>query len=134
MIIEEAKSKEVYIRAWIEGMRPLHWFKEPRLFDYNSDEMMEELQREFGKLGSVFLKAVTGQNKRTIGVLGIRFEGKVGVLRRWEHAVSLRNRESRAGEVIIEKGLEWLWHERVQKTVCILKCPYNSSETGDWYS
>ena len=134
MIIEKAKSKEVYIRTWIEGMRHLHWFNEPRFFDYNPDEIMEELQREFGKPGSVFLKAVTGRSKKTIGVLRIRLKGEGDVLRRWEPAVSLRNRESRAGEAIIEKGLEWLWHERAQKAVCMLKYPYSSSETGGWYS
>jgi len=133
MMIEEAKSKEVYIKAWIEGMRHLHWFNEPKLFDYNTNEMMEELQRNFGKPGSVFLKAVTGRSKKTIGVLGISLKGEVGVLRRWEPAVPLRNRESGAGEALIEKGLEWLRHEGAEKAVCMLKYPYNSSETGDWY-
>ncbi len=87
MIIKESKSKELYISAWIEGMRHLHWFKEPKVFDYNSDEMMEELQRNFGKPENIFLQAVAGRSKKVIGVLGLRLEGEVGVLRRWEPAV-----------------------------------------------
>jgi len=130
MMIKEAKSKEVYIKAWIEGMRHLHWFNEPRLFDYNPDKIMEALQKDFGKPGSVFLKAVTGRSKKTIGILRIRLKGEGDVLRRWEPVVSLRNRESRAGEALIEKGLEWLRDEGAEKAVCMLKYPYSSSETG----
>lgn len=133
MIIEEAKSKEVYIRAWTEGMRHVHWFNEPKLFGYNPDEMVEELQRDFGKPGSAFLKAIARRSKKVIGVLGIRLEEEVGVLRRWEPAVPPRNRESGAGEALIEKGLEWLRHEGAEKAVCLLKYPYSSSETGDWH-
>lgn len=133
IIVEEAKSKEDYIRAWIEGMRHLHWFKECRLFDYNRDEMMEELSRDFGKPGGVFLVAMLEGSENIIGVLGIKLQGEVGVLRRWEPAVPLKERSSGAGEALIEKGFQWLRQKGAHKAVCMLKYPYDLPETGDWH-
>jgi hypothetical protein len=45
--VENAKSKDKYISAWIKGMQHLHWFNECRLFDYNRKEMIEELSKRF---------------------------------------------------------------------------------------
>lgn len=133
IIVEEAKSKEDYAKAWIKGMRHLHWFKERRLFDYNRNEEMEELSRNFGKPGHVFLRATQEGTDEDIGVLGIKLQGDVGVLRRWEPAVLLKERSSGAGKALIEKGSEWILQKKAQKAVCMLKYPYNLPETADWH-
>jgi len=134
IVVEEAKSKDGYINAWIKGMQDLHWFKERRLFDYNRDEMIEELSKDFGKPDGVFLVAMLEGSKKNVGVLGIKLQAEVGVLRRWEPAVSLKERSSEAGEALIKKGLQWLRQKRAQKAVCMLKYPYDLPETADWHT
>lgn len=134
MIIEaEEECKEDYIRAWKEGMRHLHWFKESKLFDYNWHEMIEEISRDFGEPESVFLMAKLAKNEKTLGVLGIKLQEDVGVLRRWEPAVPLKERSSGAGQALIERGFQWLRQRGIQKAVCLLKYPYNAPEAADWH-
>jgi ribosomal protein S18 acetylase RimI-like enzyme len=133
LIVEEAKSKEDYIKAWTECMEDVYWFKEQRLFDYNRDEMVQEISRDFNKSKSVFLVAKPEGSERIVGVLGVKLEGKIGVLRRWEPAVPLKERSSGAGEVLVENGLEWLQRKGARKATCMIRYPYNSPETAEWH-
>ena len=134
IIVEKAKSKQNYLRAWTEGMKHLHWFKETRLFDYNAVEMVEEISRDFGKQDNVFLVAKLGEDSRIVGVLGIKLQKRVGVLRRWEPAVPLKEKNRGAGEVLIKSGFQWLREKGAQKAVCMLKYPCDLPHAGDWHA
>lgn len=131
--VKKAKSKKDYIRAWKEGMRHLHWFKESTLFNYNRDEMMQEIFGDFGETESAFFMAKLAKNEKVIGVLGIKLRKEVGMLRRWEPAIPLNDRWSGACEALVERGFRWLQQKRVQKAVCILRYQYSSPETADWH-
>jgi ribosomal protein S18 acetylase RimI-like enzyme len=131
--VENAKSKDKYISAWIKGMQHLHWFNESRLFDYNRKEMIEELSRDFCKPFNIFLEVTLKKSKEILGVLGIKLHREVGVLRRWEPAVPLKERSSGAGEVLIEKALQLLQREGAKKAVCMIKYPYDLPETAEWH-
>ncbi|MDH5686922.1 MAG: hypothetical protein OEZ48_03545, partial [Candidatus Bathyarchaeota archaeon] len=72
VMIDRARSWEEYKKAWIDGMKHLHWFKEERLFGYSREEELEELHENFGKPNSLFLVARVEEIGRIVGVLGIR--------------------------------------------------------------
>jgi len=131
--VEKSESKDEYISAWIKGIQHLHWFKERRPFDYNRDEMIEELSKDFGKPDVVFLVATLAGSKKKVGVLGIKLQERVGVLRRWEPAVSLKERSSEVGEALIKKGLQWLRQKGAKKAVCLLRYPYDLPEAAEWH-
>ena len=55
--VAQARSWDDYKKAWIHGMKGVHWVKEPRLFDYNVEEELEDLQKGFEKPSNLFLVA-----------------------------------------------------------------------------
>lgn len=76
--------------------------------------------------------ATLKESKKISGVLGIKLQREAGVLRRWEPAVRFKERSSRAGEALIEKGFQWLRQEGADKAVCKLKyqCDLPETEVG----
>lgn len=57
VVVERVHSAKEYLQYWTTAMADVHWFRRRRLFDYNCDEMVEEIAGEFGKPGSIHLVA-----------------------------------------------------------------------------
>jgi ribosomal protein S18 acetylase RimI-like enzyme len=133
IIVERVHSAEEYLQYWTTAMANVHWFKKRRLFDYNRDEMVEEIAEEFGKPGSVYLVAKSQDTEELLGVLEVKTKRNAGVFGRWEPAVRLEHRNSGAGEVLIKEAFSWLRENHIPKVTCMLRCPYSRSETGRWH-
>jgi len=125
---------EEYLESWKRAMGDTPWFKEPRLFDYHPDQMMEEIRQEFEKTSNVYLIAKSGLGEGALGVLGVRVEGSVGTLGRWEPAVPLKYRESKVGEALLGEALSRLRERHVSNVKCMLKFPLNQPQTARWHT
>lgn len=132
--MERVHSVEEYLEYWTQSMVDVHWFEKQRLFDYNRDEMLEEIAEEFGKSGSIHLVAKSQDTGEILGVLEAKIRRDVGSLGRWEPAVPLKHRNSGAGEVLIEEAFSWLRENRVPRVTCVLRYPYSRPETGQWHT
>ncbi len=132
ILVDRAESLEEYLQSWMKNMEDVHWFKERRLFDYDQDEMRESISREFDKPETLHFLARSEKNREAIGVLGVKVQGEIAVLGRWEPAVGSKYRDSGVGEALIEEALSWLREKRVSKATAMLKYPFGSPETGRW--
>lgn len=133
ILVERAHSWEAYRKAWMEGMKHLHWFEEQRLFDYNRKEELEDLQRNFGKPDNLFLMARPEGTDRIAGVLRVRLRDGVGVFRGWEPAAPLGERGKGVGEALINEALSLLQNRGIKKAFYMLKYPCDSPETALWH-
>jgi len=132
--ITKAESAEEYLEAWKKAMRDTPWFRERRPFDYHPDQMIEEIRLEFEKAGNIYLVAKSGRREETVGVLGVRLEGKVGTLGRWEPAVPLKYRDSQVGEALLEEAFSRLHERHVSNVNCMLKSAFNQPQTVIWHT
>jgi len=130
--VERVYSVEQYLRYWTKSMADVHWFKNPRLFDYNRDEETEEIVREFGKPGSIYLVAKSQDTREILGVLGVKVKGNVGIFERWQPAVPLKYRNMGVGEALINEAFSWLRQNRAPKVKSMLRYPYEKPETVEW--
>lgn len=133
VIVERVHSAKEYLEYWAKVIADVHWFKKRRLFDYNRDEMTEEIAREFGKPRSIYLVARSQETEEILGVLDAKISRNVGTFGRWEPAVPSQYRNSGAGEVLIKEACSWVRENRVPKVTCILRYPYSRPETGQWH-
>lgn len=133
VIVEKAHSPKEYLEYWTRAMADVHWFKKRGFFDYNRDEMIEEITREFGKPRCIYLVAKSKKAENVLGVLGVKIRGNVGTFGRWEPAVPLEYSNSRVGEALIEEACSWLRENHVPKVTCMLRFPYSRPETGQWH-
>ena len=125
MRVEPATSWDVYLPAWTCCMSDVHWFSEEHLLDYSREEETEELEGAFRGEGNLFLMAVDDGGS-CLGVLGIRVQGELGTLRRWEPAVPALHRNLGVGEALLKRGLEKARIMGVTRVCTILKYPYGS--------
>ncbi len=123
MRIEEAGSFGEYYPSWVRCMKDVYWFSGDRFWDYSRREESEELRRDFGDEGNVFLLAVRDDGG-ALGALGARFRGEVGTIRRWEPAVPAEHMGSGAGEALL-RYVEASARERgIKKLRTNLRYPY----------
>ena len=47
--VREAESVEEYLHSWKKVMQHTPWFRERRLFDYNPDEIIEDVKQASGE-------------------------------------------------------------------------------------
>jgi len=134
LLIREAESVEEYLESWKKAMRDTPWFNESRLFDYHPDQMMEEIRLEFQKPSNIHLIAKSERREETVGVLGLRVEGKVGTLGRWEPAVPVKFRDSQVGEALLEEAFSQLHERHVSTVKCMLKFPFNQPQMTCWHA
>jgi len=72
MIVEKVDSVKEYLEYWTRAMADVHWFEKRGLFDYNRDEMVEEIAGEFGQSRSIHLVAKPPSTDEVLGVLGVK--------------------------------------------------------------
>ena len=125
MRVEPAPSWGVYLPAWTRCMADVHWFSGEHLLDYSRQEEAEELEGEFREEGNHFLMAVDDEGS-CLGVLGVKMQGEIATIRRWEPAVPARYRGLGVGEELLERGLEEARLRGVKRVRTILKYPYGS--------
>ena len=133
MIVEKVDSVKEYLEYWTSVMADVHWFEKRGLFDYNRDEMVEEIAGEFGQPGSIHLVAKSPNTDEVLGVLGVKVRRDVGTFGRWEPAVPLKHRNGAAGETLIKEAFSWLHEKRVSKATCMLRFPHSRPETARWH-
>ena len=133
MIVEKVDSVKEYLEYWTRAMADVHWFEKRGLFDYNRDEMVEEIPGEFGQSGSIHLVAKSPSTDEVLGVLGVKVRRDVGTFGRWEPAVPLKHRNGAAGETLIKEAFSWLHEKRVSKATCMLRFPHSRPETARWH-
>ena len=131
--MERAHSAKEYLEYWKSAMADIHWFKKRRLFDYNRDEMIEDVTREFGSPGSIGLVARSQESGEVLGVLGVSIRGNAGVFGRWEPAVRLKWRSGGAGEALVREAFSWLRSKGVSRATCVLRVPHSLPGSGEWH-
>ena len=132
IVVEKLDFAKDYLHYWTKAMADVHWFKEPRLFDYNRNDMIEEIMKNFAKSQSIHLVAKY-KDGEILGILGVKVSKNIGILGRWEPAVPLKYRSSGAGEALIKVALSWLRQKEASKVTCMLKYPYNMPQTCQWH-
>lgn len=133
VIVEKADSVEEYLKYWTKAMADVHWFKKRGLFDYNRDEMVEEIAGEFGQPGSIHLVAKSPSTDEVLGVLGVKVSRDVGTFGRWEPAIPLKHRNGPAGKTLINEAFSRLRERRLSKVTCMLRFPHSRPETARWH-
>ena len=99
MKIGSPEDWDQYLEAWSFCMRDTYWFMETRFFDYSSEEVTDELLRDWDAGDSVFLIATSGEG--VAGCMGIKIRERSGVVRRWEPAVPAPFRATGVGERLL---------------------------------
>ena len=130
--IKQVQSVEKFLKYWTQAMADTHWFKEPILFHYTCDEVIEEIRKEFAE-PNLHLVAKTRNTKEVLGVLRVKIQGNVGMLGRWEPAVPSKHRSTKVGAALIQKAFSWLRANNVLKVKCVLRYPSDKPETGNWH-
>jgi len=135
ILVQEAESLEEYLRTWKKGMRTVPWFRQRRLFDYNPEEIEEDITKAFQKRANLFLIAkFKGNQEEAVGVLGVTVANNVATLGRWEPAVMLEQNRSRTGQKLLEEAFSRLRQRDVSKIKCMLKFPINQPQTTRWHA
>lgn len=133
IVVERVHSAKRYLEYWTKAMANVHWFKKRRPFDYNRDEMIEEIEGEFEKPESVHFVAKSQDTHEILGVLETKIRRNIGSFGRWEPAVPMEHRNSGAGVALIKAAFSWLRENGVPKVKCLLRHPYARPETAEWH-
>jgi ribosomal protein S18 acetylase RimI-like enzyme len=121
--IIESENWSTYRSAWEACMQDYYWYKDNLVFDWNKNEELDEMEREFTNPERVFLEA--HQEGEAVGVCGIRFSGKEAVLRRWEPvALEIANKRE-TEQALLEYGLNYLSERGVDRVKVLVKYPFN---------
>ncbi len=131
--VKEARSFREYIEPWKRAMQTTAWFRERRLFDYNSEEIMEDIKHAFQESRGIFLVAERLENHDVVGVLGATVANNVAMLGRWEPAVSSIPKRTEIGERLLKEAFRKLREQQVSRIRCILKFPYSKPQRARWH-
>lgn len=130
--IEIADSLDEYLLHWTKCIADVHWFDNPSPFDYNREEMAEEIAKEFNQPECIHLVAKSERSNEVLGTLKVKIQANVGTLGRWEPAIPVKHRKSRVGEALIEEAFIILRKNHSSRARCILKFPFNQPVKARW--
>jgi len=122
--IRESESIDEHLQSWKIAMQNMPWFREHRLFDYDPDEIIEDIKQAYHDPNNLFLVAHQTKTREDVGVLGITVKNNVAMLGRWEPAVVLGHGFGRVGKALLDEAISQLRERHVSKIRCILKFPY----------
>ncbi|MBN2231076.1 MAG: GNAT family N-acetyltransferase [Candidatus Thorarchaeota archaeon] len=128
MKIVQSKSWVEYKALWKNCMKDYYWYKEDPVFDWNKHEELEEMETEFSKPGRFFLEAHS--DGFPVGVLGLRYTGKEGALRRWEPASVSRTDGLEVERELLLNGLDNLSKNGVERVKVIVKYPSDNPDVA----
>jgi len=133
--VSEAKSPAEYLQTWKKAIQTAPWFRQRRLFDYDPEEIKEDIKQAFQKHANFFLIAKQKENKEeAVGVLGVTVANNVATLGRWEPAVTSQQKRNRIGQTLLEEAFLRLRQRNVSKVRCMLKFPINQFHTARWHA
>ncbi|MFX0091231.1 MAG: GNAT family N-acetyltransferase [Candidatus Hodarchaeota archaeon] len=132
IIVEPANLWEDFKHAWIEGMAHTHWFKQPKIFDYNLEEELKDLKDDFKESNNLFLVAKVDKDDKLLGALCIKIMNNIALIRGWQPTVPPEKKEIGVAESLINYGLKSLKSRGVLKVNFRMKFPYNQPKTQIW--
>jgi len=129
MKIIESKDWSTYRSAWEECMQDYYWYKDSPVFDWNKFEELDEMEREFTSPGRVFLEA--HQEGEIVGVCGLRYRGREGVLRRWEPVARQIANKRETEQALLDYGLKYLSERGVSQVKTLVKYPFHDRSVAN---
>lgn len=100
--------------------------------DWNRDEEIGEIKRDFDREGNHFLVAHR-RNRDAAGVLGFRLQGEVGVIRGWEPGVPPQENDLAIGTSLLDECFRILMDQGVERVGCTLRFPIASPAVAEWH-
>jgi ribosomal protein S18 acetylase RimI-like enzyme len=129
--IREEASLEMFLASWEEIMKCAPWFDSDVMFWYRPKEEVERL-RYIHKDNGLFLVASRGCNSKTLGVISVQIQGRVGKIGPWEPGVTQTGSRRSIGEALLQGTWKRLGKRGVEKVEFTLQYPYDTPAQGVW--
>lgn len=128
VVIKRDNDWTEYSEAWKTAMEHHYWYQENPIFDFNKNEELDDMRMDFESPQSMFLSAYVGTPVDIVGVLGLRHNGLLARIRRWEPAVLPEFEKTDVARTLLDYAIDALASLGVKNVSSLFKYPVDSPE------